>query len=900
MPATQGSRWFYARNKKKYGPYAWQQLLTMAQRGEVRPDDMLLREGTKQWVRADTVPGLFAGAAPSRPKSNAVNATRRSFPWLLAGLAGSGASALIALCVVAVYLFVLPRKPREIEHVNPDRVVEEKKDKPTTDAPKKDDDLPKKVTPEDKKKPPDDKKPKEPPRELWAAQFVERLNQHRQEAGLGIVTLNAELSKACDRLTKDSAKRADPADGYEVAPHEPLLALEPWMGRLASRTRLLNPDLQSIGIGIDQNARGECVTVIDIQRGRGEPIVVFPTPKQTDVPISFSGSSDIPDPKAAAGFPITVTFLPGKKVTGAQIELRDAQGKAIDGWTWTPDKPLRPGRTQNTIALIPKGLLQSTKVYQVKATAQVDGRAWNLAWSFTTEDDSDGKGIWAKKALDKVNAYRDFAGLKPVVLDDQLSKGCLAHARYLVINEGHPALEGLSAHDEDPKLPGFSEAGRVAGKASDIAIGDYEPIDGFDGWMATLYHRVPILEPNLRSIGFGCARGRRQGWVTVLNVGTGREKGPRPHAVFYPVPDQVGIPLNFPNGGEEPNPIPESKTGRAGYPVTAFFADREPLQKATASLTNAKGEAVPCWLSTPENPANPKFAKFQGNTICLIAKSPLTPNSTYHVEIQGTLARKPWAKKWKFTTADTGLSVQNATQSVVDRLNANRARAGLSAVVLDENLSRGCQRHAEYLVKNADVLIKMNAPVNDEDAQLPWYTIEGARAAQQSLVFTNAPIPVLQIDDLMASFSSRVYVLDPTLQRIGFGCSHDIGRGWRCVLNVISGRGNGPVVVYPGPKQTGVPTVGFEGIDEAKGEVGFLISAQFPPGAVLRNVQGVLLDGAGKNVEIRLAVAEKLAPNAVGLYPLTPLRSEHEYSITIRAIVNGTEWRQTWKFTTRK
>lgn len=904
-PATPAARWFYARNKKKYGPYTWQQLRTLAQRGEVRPDDMLLQEGAKKWLRAEALPELFAGAAPIQSKAGPPHATNvrtpRAFPWWLAGLAGASACALVGFCIVAGFFYVQPRQPAENGHANQDRVDEEKKAKKTTAAPEIDGKQPKKATADDKKKPSDAKPPKDLPTEALARQLLERLNQHRDAASLGPVMLDSELSKKCAVLAQDPGKSAALTAGYEIAAHPPLTALERWMGKLTSRSRLLDPELRGIGLGIEKNARGEWSCVMDTERGRGEPTVVFPAPNQVAVPTSFSGGADVPDPKAAAGFPITVSFPMSQKVVGARIELSDGQGKVLDGWSWTPEKPLRPGRTQNTAALIPKGLLQSTTTYQVKASAQVDGKPWSLAWAFTTDDDSDGKGYWAKKALDKVNAYRAEASLKPVVLDTELSKGCLAHARYLVINEGNPALEGLSAHDEDPKLPGFSEAGRAAGKASDIAIGDYEPIDGLDGWMATLYHRVPILEPNLNAIGFGCARGRRQGWVTVLNVGTGRTKGPRPHAVYYPVPDQVGVPLSFPNGGEEPNPIPESKSGRAGFPVTAFFADREPLQNATGNLTDAKGTEVPCWFSNPEKPANPKFAKYQGATVCLIAKSPLAPDTTYHVHLQGTLAGRAWEKKWRFTTADAGLSVKKATQTVVDRLNANRVQAGLSAVSLDDKLSRGCQLHAEYLVKNADALMKNKASVNDEDAQLPWYTIEGARAAQKSLVFTNAPTPVLQIDDLMATFSSRVYLLDPALQRIGFGCSHDIGRGWRCVLDVINGRGDTRVVLYPGPEQIDIPSVGLEVSAGAKSAAGFPISVTFPQFANVRNVQGALLDGEEKAVEVRLSsLAGKGQRSLYALVPQQPLQAGRTYSVTVSAIVDGAEWRQTWKFTTAK
>jgi hypothetical protein len=32
------------------------------------------------------------------------------------------------------------------------------------------------------------------------------------------------------------------------------------------------------------------------------------------------------------------------------------------------------------------------------------------------------------------------------------------------------------------------------------------------------------------------------------------------------------------------------------------------------------------------------------------------------------------------------------------------------------------------------------------------------------------------VDDLMATFLRRVYLLDPSLRRIGFGCALDVGR----------------------------------------------------------------------------------------------------------------------------
>jgi uncharacterized protein YkwD len=927
LPKTQGSRWFYARAKKKYGPYTWQQLLAIAQRGELRADDMLLQEGSKQWVRARTFPALFVNVAPTATLAPpAKKSLPRLLPWLIAGLAGVSLCAMLT-CVIVGY-FLLRDRPVESQHVNVDQVADDtKKDPPK----KKVEPTPKEVKKEDKKeekKITEEKKPKEFPREQWTAQFVERLNRHRKSAGLGSVTLDVELSRGCLAHAKYLAKHLDPdkADGPKLSEEdplkpgfsvegeragqnamiafaEPLEALDKWLGRLVSRASLLTPEMQSVGIGFEPTERGEWICVLDPVRGRGEPIVVFPAPTQTGVPLSFTGGPEVPDAKAAAGYPITVTFPPAKQVTKANIELRDDKDRLIEGWLWSPEKPVPMRRQGNTVALIPKGLLQSGAVYQVKASAQLDGKAWEKAWDFRTEDDADTDRIWAKKALAKVNVFRAHAGLTPVELDDKLSKGCLAHARYLVINEGHPALQGLSAHDEDLKLPGASAEGKNAGLKSNIAMGDFEPIDGVDAWMATLYHRIPMLEPNLKTIGFACARGRRQGWVTVLNVVSGRPSGARSQSVFYPVPEQVGVPLNFPNGGEEPNPIPDDKTGRAGYPITAFFPKDAPLQNALGKLVDSKGVEVPCWFSAPEKPANAKFP--QGTTVCLIPKEPLAVKTTYQLHFQGQLAGKAWEKKWKFTTGEGGLTVPEATRIVIDRLNQYRTQAGLGKIVQDEKLSYGCQLHAEYLAKNAEVLLKKNAPVNDEDVNLPGFTREGLQAAQQSDVFTNAPTPVTQVEDLMATFSRRVHLLDPNLQRIGFGCYHDIGRGWRCVLDVNRGRGAARVVVFPAPKQEDVPTIGFDSLKESKGVPGFPISVVFPRQANVGKAQAVLKDANDKEVDILISTPEKsLTANPqrgiVGVHPLEPLQAGSAYTVTVAVVVDGFEWRQEWQFTTAK
>jgi len=955
LPKATPERWFVGRNKKKYGPYSWGQLLTLARRGDLKPEDLLLSEGTKQWIRAETKPALFKHALkkgevetvkiaePATPIKKRVEApdfakqpAPRSKRGLILGILAASICGFLTVALCGAFLLfrlepTTDPRPANKDLASPDGAIS-KTDK---DALAKNDDRTTKpvdgVNPDrkvDDKKPPDEKPKTKVPNE-WIDPFITRLNRRRNSAGLASVTIDDELSNACAAHARYLAKHVDvrkpnveswndedptkagyTEDGQRAAQvaniafAEPLVALDRWFARLFSRVTLLNPDTRSIGLGIEQNAQGDWICVLDMMRGRGDPIVVYPAAKQQDVPISFAGGIEVPD-KLAAGFPISITFPVAMTAKDAQLELRDDKGKRFDGWRFTPESPLKQGDQRNSIALIPKGLLASNTLYHAKASAQLNGKPWSLAWSFTTEDDSDRTGVWAKQVLARVNAYRKFAGLKPVTIDEKLSVGCLAHARYLVINEGHAQLQGLKAHDEFPELPGYSDEGRKAGKASDIGIGDYEPIDAVDSWMATLYHRVPILEPHLQTIGFGCARGRRQGWVTVLNVTHGRTSSDRPSPILFPAPDQVDVPLSFPNGGEEPNPIPDDKDGRAGYPITAFFPIKEPLLGASATLTNAKGSKVRCWLSTPEKLANPSFKNHQGNTVCLIPEDPLAANTTYHVHLQGKQAGEPWEKKWKFTTGDGGPSIADATRRVLERYNEYRVHAGLQAVTLDEKLTQGCQAHADYLVRNADVMQKKQASVNDEDPLLPGFTAEGLNAANASLVFTNAPTPVMQIDDLMATFANRVYLLDPQIRRIGFGCAHDIGRGWRCVLDINRGRGGAPTIVYPAPKQADVPLAGLDRIPDAKDAAGFAISVIFPRQAKLRNAQAILVDADNKNVDVWISspqapLSDKLQRNTIGVHPLQPLQAGHTYSVTLSVIVDGAEWRQNWSFTTVK
>lgn len=52
-------KWFIARNKRKQGPFAWEDLKKLALDGKIHAGDMVLQEGVKKWNEATSIPGLI-------------------------------------------------------------------------------------------------------------------------------------------------------------------------------------------------------------------------------------------------------------------------------------------------------------------------------------------------------------------------------------------------------------------------------------------------------------------------------------------------------------------------------------------------------------------------------------------------------------------------------------------------------------------------------------------------------------------------------------------------------------------------------------------------------------------------------------------------------------------------
>ena len=183
-----------------------------------------------------------------------------------------------------------------------------------------------------------------------------------------------------------------------------------------------------------------------------------------------------------------------------------------------------------------------------------------------------------------LNHYRQIAGPTTVKLDRQLSAGCMEHANYMAQNQGTEAMVGLNPHTQRSNLPGASAGGAACAKAADLFIGVSDLGVAIDGWMAGMYHRRPMLDPQLERIGVGYARLPDGMLTAALRFENATRRGGT-WPVAYPADKQADVPLEY--GAESPNPIPNHGTG--GYPITLQFPPFDKVTGVSAKLSDAKG-----------------------------------------------------------------------------------------------------------------------------------------------------------------------------------------------------------------------------------------------------------------------------------------------------------------------
>ncbi len=268
--------------------------------------------------------------------------------------------------------------------------------------------------------------------------------------------------------------------------------------------------------------------------------------------------------------------------------------------------------------------------------------------------------------LARVNYYRAMVKLPPVTEEPALSDGDLKHARYLVENylgSGRSGAElGDAAHQEDASRPWYTPEGFIAAQSSDVAYGctPFKAQDEIDGWVSGPFHRLSVMNPGLRSAGFGSYT-KGDCWAAALDVHLVAESRPLTHPVEFP-PDGATIPLPF-EKGEWPDPLTSCPgyTAPTGLPVTIAFGLGADVRLSAHSLTEG-GRPIEYCAFDATTYANPdSFAEDRGRNVLkgfgaavLIPREPLRPGANYAVSM--TVGGETYA--WSFAV---GLKEAEAT-----------------------------------------------------------------------------------------------------------------------------------------------------------------------------------------------------------------------------------------------
>ncbi len=275
--------------------------------------------------------------------------------------------------------------------------------------------------------------------------------------------------------------------------------------------------------------------------------------------------------------------------------------------------------------------------------------------------------------LTVLNGYRTRLKVPPVVEDPALSRGCLAHAKYLMTNYGetmaHGQQPGALFHREDESKPGYSPEGLKAARTSDVI---YQPrnkltddelmAQAIQWWISGPFHRAQLVNPELKQVGFGryC---EGVGCVSALDSTSDSAlalPGGSPLAEPIEVPPD-GATVKAPGfGGEWPDPVASCPGYSAFAPaITLQLGMHVPAKIGEESLAQTTGAAAGTKVATcaydSESYVNPdagtqahgrEILRSFGEVVMMV-RDPLVGGETYRVAM--TVNGKPYT--WSFTAA---------------------------------------------------------------------------------------------------------------------------------------------------------------------------------------------------------------------------------------------------------
>jgi hypothetical protein len=195
------------------------------------------------------------------------------------------------------------------------------------------------------------------------------------------------------------------------------------------------------------------------------------------------------------------------------------------------------------------------------------------------------------------------------------------------------------AHSEIVGHPYYTAAGNAAAQNSNIEVSSTTSATdehAIDWWMGAPFHAMAMMDPRLKSTGFGAYREVRSGWEAGFAVdiihGNSFTGGTWP--VVWPG-NGTTVPLRSYSGGEFPDPLSACTGYSAPTGLPVFIEVGGNVATTAGSVHSFTGNGVPlahCVIDSTHNPALSSYLVARGGVI-VIPKVPLSPGVTYVVAL---------------------------------------------------------------------------------------------------------------------------------------------------------------------------------------------------------------------------------------------------------------------------
>ncbi len=284
----------------------------------------------------------------------------------------------------------------------------------------------------------------------------------------------------------------------------------------------------------------------------------------------------------------------------------------------------------------------------------------------------------SQAALTRINQYRALAGVGAATMNLALKAAADAHVLYYLQNAPvsgsiHDEVEGkpsFSGKDFFTRAAAFGYANSQSTNENIDTISD--PVAAVNRLMATLNHRIPILDPAYPEVGIGAGEGDGgKTPITVIDFGMPVWKNSfQPQFIIWPPENGLNFFKSY--GGEGPDLFKRAGLTPSypiGCPISMTYRGAGKIVYDTngMSLIDARGNQVECYKVADLN----SFWTAR-NSATIAATKSLSPNTTYQVTFTYKIDNgAPQVRSWKFSTGATLADVNVSTEPRAGLANAD-------------------------------------------------------------------------------------------------------------------------------------------------------------------------------------------------------------------------------------